>query len=369
MTLLTHDVIGLGFGAFIILSGAIVALIVLLSEPTTRAATELVLKYGFILLLVVGVLAFIVTCVYMDKSYRTHYMELTRAPNVVSQPAPRRPSAPAANGNSPEIVEQYETLMQSHTEQKTPAASPTASNKPHPPANAAKKADATKPLPAPGGKTAVGDGGKKAEQPALTLALSQGERGPDKTAAPPKTDKGPDKAAARPAWVDAQPQLLDGGQTYRTSITVGPYSTSLECDAHLPEELQKALDRYVDAYLGPETAGIVRLPTNYLREHLVLERWEEIRSFSVGPMTQLHVWLQFNRDVKNRILEEHQRAVVAQRLRAVTSWAAAGLSLLVVCFAYLKIDLATAGAYRGRLRLAAAAAILGLVCVAVIFAA
>ena len=46
-----------------------------------------------------------------------------------------------------------------------------------------------------------------------------------------------------------------------------------------------------------------------------------------------------------------------------------GLSLLLVCFAYLKIDLATAGAYRGRLRLAAAAAILGLVGVAVVIAA
>ena len=49
-----------------------------------------------------------------------------------------------------------------------------------------------------------------------------------------------------------------------------------------------------------------------------------------------------------------------------SSAAAIGLALLTVAFGYLKIDLATGGAYRGRLRLAAATVILGLVVAVVI---
>ena len=163
----------------------------------------------------------------------------------------------------------------------------------------------------------------------------------------------------RPAWVNAPPQLV--GDAYQMSIAVGPYTTRAECDAKLPEALQEALGHYVDVCLGDQAVDDIRLPADYLRQQLVKAQWEETRQLSVGPMIWLHVLLQFDRKIKDRILEEHRQAIIGQRLHAAATWSAIGLALLTVAFGYLKIDLATGGVYRGRLRLAAAAAILGLV--------
>ena len=149
------------------------------------------------------------------------------------------------------------------------------------------------------------------------------------------------------------------------SIAVGPYTTRAECDAKLPEALQEALDHYVNMSLGDQAVDDIRLPADYLREQLVKAQWEETRQLSVGPMTWLHVLLQFDRKIKDRILEEHRQAIIGRRLHVAATWSAIALALLTVAFGYLKIDLATGGVYRGRLRLAAAAAILGLVAVAV----
>ena len=152
------------------------------------------------------------------------------------------------------------------------------------------------------------------------------------------------------------------------SIAVGPYTTRAECDAKLPEALQESLDHYVNVSLGDQAATTIRLPADYLHQQLVKAQWEETRQLSVGPMTWLHVQLQFDRKVKDRILEEHRQAIIGQRLQAMATWSATALALLTVAFGYLKIDLATGGVYRGRLRLAAAAAILGLVGVAAVVA-
>jgi hypothetical protein len=71
------------------------------------------------------------------------------------------------------------------------------------------------------------------------------------------------------------------------------------------------------------------------------------------------VLLEFGRKVKDRILEARQGALIARRLWLAGVGLTAALALLAVLYGYLKIDLATAGGYRGRLRLAAATAILG----------
>ena len=207
-------------------------------------------------------------------------------------------------------------------------------------------------LPSPAGRGAGGEGSKDAkdaEQPALTLTLSQRERGP---------------APDRPAWIDAPPQVVD--DAYQMSISVGPYTTRAECDAKLPEALQEALDQYVEVCLGDQTVDRVRLPVEYLRKEIVKEQWEETRQHSVGPMVWLHVLLKFDRKLKDQVLEAYGRATVNRRLQLVGAWAALGLGLLTVAFGYLKIDMATGGAYRGRLRLGIAAVILGVITLVVL---
>ena len=166
--------------------------------------------------------------------------------------------------------------------------------------------------------------------------------------------------AKPPAWANKPPRVV--GDSYEMEIVLGPYTTRQECDADVPGELQKALNHYAEMCLGEPAASKIALPTDYLRRHLVKDQWEEIRpSLIVGRnMTQLHLRLQFDPEMKDRILEEHRRGIVAARLWMLGVGSAALLGLLAVIFGYLKADLSTAGAYRGRLRLTAALAILGL---------
>jgi hypothetical protein len=184
------------------------------------------------------------------------------------------------------------------------------------------------------------------------------EKKPDaaKTAEAPAAPLPP--AKKRPAWVDEPAHIL--GDTYQMTIVVGPYATPQECDDELPGELHKALNRYIETYVGrPAAAQPVTLPYDFLRDEVVKSKWEEVAPSSVGPMTRLYVLLQFDRKVKSRIIDECQRSVVAGRLWMAGSGLAVVLWLLAVMYGYLRIDLKTGGAYRGRLRFAAVLAILG----------
>jgi hypothetical protein len=126
------------------------------------------------------------------------------------------------------------------------------------------------------------------------------------------------------------------GGVYQTSITVGPYTTRGECDAKLPEALQESLDHYVDVCLDENIPGQVCLPSDYLRRQLVQDQWEETRQYSVGRMTQLHVLLRFDRQVKERILEAYRQTVVSGRLWLTGVTVLAGLGLLALLYGYLK---------------------------------
>jgi len=139
----------------------------------------------------------------------------------------------------------------------------------------------------------------------------------------------------KPAWIGRGPQRA--GEVYRMSIDVGPYTTRLECDANLPESLQAALDQYVKLCLGQQAAGKVRLPPGELREMLVKEEWEETRQYTVGPMKHLHVLLEFDRQLKNRIEQQWKDTIIAERLWVAGGGVTAALALLFVLFGYLKI--------------------------------
>lgn len=144
------------------------------------------------------------------------------------------------------------------------------------------------------------------------------------------------RAEAQPDWGDALPRSV--GDVYRMNIAVGPYTTRAECDAQLPAALQEALDRYVEICLGgEEVRRRIVLPDDYLRQ-LVKNQREDVSEHSFGPMTTLHVLLEFDRKAKDRVLAEHRRTKVAGRLWLAGFGWAVWLVLLGGVYGYLRIS-------------------------------
>ena len=177
-------------------------------------------------------------------------------------------------------------------------------------------------------------------------------------------------AATRPDWVEAAPQKLGG--VYRMAVKCDPSPSRLECQGELlPDALDRAVAEYVDKRLklGRQAARQVRLPLDFIRGHIVKGEWEEPVEVSFGTWVQLHVLLEFDHEVNARIEEEWDKVITRERLRGVGGLMAAVLLLLSGIYVYLKIDLATSGAYRGRLRLAAAAVLLAVIAAGLLLAA
>ncbi|HUT93843.1 MAG TPA: hypothetical protein VMY37_30550 [Thermoguttaceae bacterium] len=169
-----------------------------------------------------------------------------------------------------------------------------------------------------------------------------------------------------PDWVGAAPHKVGG--IYQMAIEVGPFSTRAECDQEASKELRAAIDEYVATYLGPQARGQVRLPIDYVRSEVVTEEgWEEleVRITPEGQipeklvkMPRLHLLLKFPHKVNLRLKEEWGKVVVHERLYGVGALGVLVFVLLGAVWSYLRIDLATGGAYRGRLRLVAATLVL-----------
>lgn len=166
----------------------------------------------------------------------------------------------------------------------------------------------------------------------------------------------------RPAWMDAPTGRA--GDVYRTRTKVGPCFSLVECEGQLPNALRQAVQTYADRQLGEGKGQFVNLPTSYIHDHIVLKEWEERKQDLIEPMIYLHVLLQFDSDARRAIQASYDNTVVVERLAQTATAGGVVLGLLTIIFGYLKLDTLTRGYYTWRLRLTAAAAILGLAAVA-----
>ena len=134
----------------------------------------------------------------------------------------------------------------------------------------------------------------------------------------------------RPAWVDAGPQLVD--DVYQMVVSVGPYTTLLECDAKLPEAIRRAVDEYAEIALGSDVVGTAWLPDAAFCRQLIKDRWQEVKPYSVGPMTQLYVLLQFDRKAKEGIADACRQGVIERRVGHAAVGMAVVLGLLAAAY-------------------------------------
>lgn len=189
---------------------------------------------------------------------------------------------------------------------------------------------------------------------------------PFEAASPPDPLSGLSAASAkRPAWVDSPPSIT--ANAYEVAVKAGPWKTPIECQQALDEEIAAAVDRYVAWRIGEDACEQVTLPADYARQHLVKDQWLEKINTSLGEMYNLHALLAFDRQVEGKLRDTWNETVAKARLVLAAVVLAGAVLLLSVVYGYLKIDLVTGGAYRRRLRLAAAA-VLALVAVGAAFA-
>lgn len=168
--------------------------------------------------------------------------------------------------------------------------------------------------------------------------------------------------ASRPAWMD-EPTGKRGNE-FHTIATAGPYATPQECREKLDEAIRDAVRHYVGGHLSHRSGVEIELPPSFIHNELVRHEWLVQSEYSFGPMYNLHALLVFDKTTNEAIDRHFHDGQVRGRLGYAGAGAALVLALVGTLFGYLKLDTLTRGYYTGRLRAAAAAAILALAAVA-----
>ncbi len=345
--------------AFVMLGLLVAGLVKLLSSPQSRQAVKTLILVP-LLLVGVAVLAFVVLTGYRVARVERPPMAAIRVDDGVKKTQvsissngikveTAHPTAPASqlrqpgSGDGPSgVVKAFRAMNTAFvtalrtTFEKSP---PVAQGSPQSPKGnplAVRSESAPNPA-APAAPAVASSSGAK---PAVAASPS-----PASAAAP--------TASKRPNWVDNPPQPT--ADVYEVAVKAGPWKTRLECEQSLDEEIDWAVDSYVDWRIGKEASSQVALPADYSRRHLVKDQWLEKIDTSLGEMFNLHALLSFDRQVEGKLRDTWTGVLLGARLILSSAILGGVLLLLTTIYGYLKIDLSTGGAYRGWLRFAAAA--------------
>jgi len=168
---------------------------------------------------------------------------------------------------------------------------------------------------------------------------------------------------ARPAWVESKEEDL--GPVHRIAVCSGPFMRVREARDELSKQLKIETDRYINKLVdNPRAAAWLDYDETEIRTRFVAPECfydEKVVSPSFGVMQQSHALLQFGPDFRQEVQARWDGLVARGRLTEVGGVAAVILGILAILFGYFQLDTATRGFYTGRLRFAAAVAILGLI--------
>ncbi len=166
--------------------------------------------------------------------------------------------------------------------------------------------------------------------------------------------------ANRPTWIDQAPGLDHA--VYRLPVKSGLYSTPEECRHALAVATAQAVAHYGKTYLADADSDMSdvlrRLPAGFGAKVIEQPIYAETVQVSVGPMQQFHALLEFDDDARAQLSEARRQAVIPRRFWWAASCFAAVIASMAVVLAALRLDLASDGKYRGRLRWATALVIL-----------
>ena len=195
------------------------------------------------------------------------------------------------------------------------------------------------------------------EPPQAPAAATEPVEPPKAVAAKPAADEQLERVLTndqpRPEWVDAADGLAGNG-VYLMSVDSGVFDSVPLCQRELERAIKRTADHYIDDYLGEGASAVVDIPLSYLNEHVKkVEYAEVVHSQTVGQMHRIYARLEFDQQVRSEFHRRQHNAEVVNRLWYTGGGSALVLALLGTLYGYLKLDLRTGGAHKGRLQLAA----------------
>lgn len=181
----------------------------------------------------------------------------------------------------------------------------------------------------------------------------------------PKRMDSPD-GSTRPGWLAQDTRLADDG-VYRLREVIGPFASIQECRQQQPLVEDQLVNEYVEQY-ATQVLGLAprKEPWRFsatspgLRSGLVIRSWSEQKEFSVGPMWQTHLQLEFNRDAQAAVADLIRQSLVERRLYLAGGVSGLLLGALGLAFGCLKIDTMNRGYYSRALAVTGSAGVLGL---------
>ncbi len=162
-----------------------------------------------------------------------------------------------------------------------------------------------------------------------------------------------------PAWFE-RPAGHDG-ETFETVIQSGPHARLMDCQIELDRQLVLETQRYMAEELNLGESHLVHLSSSDLRGRVVADEFVTAKMHDFGPLSdeqkmyQVFQLVQFDAATNGFLKQLEQKAVVENRLWYAGSLLGAAILALTTVFSYIKVDNATGGKYRSRLRLAAGA--------------
>ena len=173
-----------------------------------------------------------------------------------------------------------------------------------------------------------------------------------------------------PAWLNAPTGKQRDG-SYHLIVKSGPFKTRMECDKELGHLVAQEVDGYVKLLLGGDAIrramgdrfrGSTLLTASEL-QGLVRETWQERvkAAYPVGEMVSVHALVAITPPMQRLMESRFHERVGTQRAGQAAVASGGLLGLLAIVYGYLRLDTLTRGYYTRRLRLAAAAMILGVV--------
>jgi hypothetical protein len=184
-------------------------------------------------------------------------------------------------------------------------------------------------------------------------------------AASAKDEKTSKEKPARPAWVDVAPQSLESASpagVFRTTLHSKPKSTMLGCHESLDEQLHELVAEYADRFVE-RGAGEKLVDLDVVWDHVarraVKETYSEVKDYGgvIENMLHLHARVEFDADDAAFLKRAWRESVQERRLWTLAAVVGLVLAVVGTIFGYLKTDTATRGYYSGRLKFAAAAAL------------